>query len=100
MNCLYCGKVFNPVRKTAKFCTNKCRVYYCRKIKVNKKDLDNIDRATEIIEKKYRATVPQPILKTPEKNKVKKMKSKFDICPKHNSMYFTCGCTPKSEKVE
>ena len=22
-------------------------------------------------------------------------KSPYDVCPKHNSMYFTCGCVPK-----
>ena len=111
MQCEFCGQVFKNDRKTAKFCTNKCRVYYNRNIKVNKKDLDNIisvtknkvsvtDSVTKAIIsviKKDSATIPVPLSKIPVINKkVKKYYGAFGICPKHKgSSYFTCGCAPK-----
>jgi len=123
MNCLFCGQPFEPKRKTAKFCTKKCNTYYNRNIKVNKKDLENIDSTTDIIKKiaenKVNATkevvitteevvittptvalIRQPIPKTLVVNKkAKKYMGVFGICPKHHgSSYFTCGCTPPAKE--
>jgi hypothetical protein len=123
MNCLLCGQPFEPKRKTAKFCTNKCRIYYSRNIKVNKKDLDNLDSVTpkplsvtdSVTKKVVSVTKPvsvtdsvttpvalirQPIPKTLVVNKkAKKYMGVFGICPKHHgSSYFTCGCTPPAKE--
>jgi len=106
MICQFCGKEFEPIRKTAKFCTNKCRIYFNRGIKENKKDLDNLDSVTKkkeenvvsvtnVMDKLVSVTKLnkiQPIPKTLKVNKIKKAPSQFDFCPYHNVFYHSCGC--------
>lgn len=43
-NCLYCGKEFEPKRKTAKFCSDNCRKYYNSKPTVTQEVVINIPK--------------------------------------------------------
>ena len=112
MNCLNCGQLFENKRKDAKFCTNKCRIYYSRKIKPKdeivtakcisvtaKQSVTDIKAVTDKIVT-ARVTDRQPIPRTLVVNKkVKKYMGVFGICPKHHgSNYFTCGCTPPAKE--
>lgn len=43
MNCLNCNKeLIEAKRNTKRFCSDKCRVYYWRKLGVTKKDQDSV----------------------------------------------------------
>lgn len=55
MKCLNCGTEFEPKRKTAKFCSSKCRVYASRGLTFN----DRVIMPTEAQARELAARHPE-----------------------------------------
>lgn len=94
--CKNCQKSFNRARDTRLFCSDKCRVYWHRKISV-----------TDVSVTKNSPVVKDDLSVTPKKDKplikakdsvtsvtdsVTKKPSVFDKCPKHGVPKIRCGC--------
>jgi len=110
MICEQCATKFLSKRKTAQFCSPKCRKAYSRgKVSVTPPVTDN--SVTNVTVKD--SVTPQFRKKSPEEIKVLKEsiekinesytpagrkeggKGLFQFCPKHNVFYHTCGCKLK-----
>lgn len=79
MKCVNCDKEFENKRKSARFCSNKCRVYFNRgKDSVTDSVTDSLVSVTDII------TTKEDVY-----TKVGKHKD-FDICKVHKGFYKTC----------
>jgi len=83
--CNFCGNEFKPQRKTARFCSDQCRVYLNRVSVTEEQDKPKVSVTKEV-------SVASPVAPPPEK------------CPVHNKRrgiapygaflpVYTCGCT-------
>lgn len=93
MQCKQCGMDFTEERKSAKFCSAKCRVYYSRKypklfraIMVDVVESHGFPDsvADEVIEHMG------SVVETPKKRVKGPLTT--DYCSKHKGYKFRCGC--------
>lgn len=84
MNCFNCKKEVSQIRRTKKYCSPKCRVYFARN-----KDVILVNGVDNIVRVDLSTGEPQkaPVMITEYKEKV------FDFC-KHNAVKGLCkkGC--------